>query len=216
MSKYNEYAKRLDKVFRDVVREYNDLVLSVDAAQRTVDSYADARDGMGIAKKSAAITMLNATKEEVHRNSQKLFEQFYRDVDGLTMELKAAAANEYAVNPTDVDANAMELLKSGIMTGADYAAMVERFSNNSTMLRLIGKYADEARKTTDDVAERQKFAVAIADARNKSVGVVERFEHLARTAKIYSGGKIPDRAQYVQSMQGNWDKPEVQAAIENF
>lgn len=216
MSKYNEYARRLDKAFRDVVREYNDLVLSVKAAQKTVDSYANARGSIDVAKKNAAIATLNATKEEVHHNSYKLLDQFCRDVDGLTMELKAAATNESVVNPKDIDANAMELLKSGIMTGADYAAMVERYSNNTTMLRLIGKYADEARKTAEDVAERQRITVAIGDAQKNSIGVVEQFEVLARTAKIYSGSNSPSRAQYVQSMQGHWDEPDIQAAIDNF
>lgn len=216
MSKYNEYAKRLDRAFQDVVQEYNDLILSVETAKRTVSSYADARSGIELAKKEAAITMLNATKEEASRNSRKLFEQFYRDVDGLTKELKAAAAKEYAVNPANVDANAMELLKSGIMTSSDYVAMVERFSNNTTMLRLIGKYAEEARKTTEEVAERQQFALVMSDARNKSAGVVERFERLAKTAKTYSGGRLPDRAQYVQSMQKHWNEADIQTAIENF
>lgn len=214
MSKYNSYARRLDKAFRDMVREYNDLVSSVTAAERTVSSYANARDSVEIAHKNAAIATLNAKREEFRRNSSKLMEQFCRDVDGLTMELKTD--DENFVNPKDVDANAMELLKSGIMNGSDYAAMVERYSGNTTMLRLIGKYANEARQTAENPVERQKITAAMMDTRELSTGVVEQFEVLARTAKTYSGHKIPDRVQYVQSMQKYWDKPDIQAAIENF
>lgn len=214
MSKYNSYARRLDKAFRDMVREYNDLVSSVTAAERTVSSYANARDSVEIAHKNAAIATLNAKREEFRRNSSKLMEQFCRDVDGLTMELKTD--DENFVNPKDVDANAMELLKSGIMNGSDYAAMVERYSGNTTMLRLIGKYANEARQTAENPAERQKITAAMMDTRELSTGVAEQFERLARTAKTYSGKKLPESVKYVQSMQAHWDKPDIQAAIENF
>lgn len=216
MSKYNSYAKRLDKAFRDMVQEYNDLVSSVTAAERTVDSYANARDSVEIAQKNAAIATLNAKREEFRRNSYKLLDQFCRDADGLTMELKAAAADENCVNPKDVDANAMELLKSGIMNGSDYAAMVERYSGNTTMLRLIGKYANEARQTAENPVERQKISIAMIDAQRESISVSEQFENLATIAKTYSGSNNPNRFQYVQSIQEAWDKPDIQALVENF
>lgn len=216
MSKYNEYARRLDKAFRDVVREYNDLVLSVKAAERTVDSYANARDSVEIALKNAAIATLNAKREEFRRNSNKLLEQFCRDADGLTMELKAAAADENCVNPKDVDANAMELLKSGVMNGSDYAAMVERYSGNTTMLRLIGKYADEARRTAENPVERQKISIAMIDAQRESISVADQFEELAEAAKIYCGKNAATSINYVQSMQEEWNGTDIQAAIENF
>ncbi len=216
MSKYNEFARRLDKAFRDVVQEYNDLVMTLNAAEKEVDRYSVVHSSLEAAQKEAAVAKLKAAKEEHRWNARKLFDQFCRDVDGITMDLKKAAASENVVNPADIDANAMELLKSGIMTAADYAEMVNRYSGNATMLRLIAKYANETRQMVDDPIERQRIGTAMLAAQEGSTSVVERFETLAAVAKTYCGKNAPDSIKYVQSMQEEWNGADIQAELENF
>lgn len=216
MSKYNEYARRLDKAFRDVVQEYNDLAATVAAAEQEVSRYSVVCDSVDAAMKAAAIAKLKAAKENLRCKSRKILEQFCTDADSLTMELKAVADDENCVNPKDVDSNAIELLKSGVMNGSDYAAMVKRYSGNRTMSRLIATYADEARKAAKNPVERQKISVAMVDAQKENVSVVDKFETLAYTAKTYCGRNNPASVNYVQAMQNQWNDADIQTELENF
>ena len=51
--------------------------------------------------------------------------------------------------PLTMDSNALELLKSGVLTSDDYAAFMEKYDSNPTMLKLLAHYAAEAAKATE-------------------------------------------------------------------
>ena len=62
----------------------------------------------------------------------------------LRKGLEKAVQKDGLANPEAIDANALELLKSGVLTVEDYSAFSEKYSGNSTMLKLVAKYALEA------------------------------------------------------------------------
>lgn len=47
----------------------------------------------------------------------------------------------------------MELLKAGVLTVEDYYSLAERYEGNSTMLRLLGKYALDESIASGDIKE---------------------------------------------------------------
>lgn len=120
------------------------------------------------------------------------------------------------MNPADIDSNALELLKSGIMNVADYSAMLDRYSGNSTMLRLIGKYADELRQTITEASTRQQIAAIAIRAKESSTDEAGSWRELADAAKIYSGARSPRSPGYGQSTQKHREDAAIQAAIANF
>lgn len=210
MGKYNSYAANLNALFRNTVEQYNKLCWSVEAAERAAER------GSTPAQKEASRASLRAAKETFNRGVAELFAQHECAVDKLTAEVKKAVADDDIVNPSDIDANAMELLKSGIMGVSDYAAMLDRYNGNKTMLRLIGKYADNARQSMTNTEERQRMAVISMSTNKNGTSVVDAWENLAFAAKTYSGKNNPHSASYVHAMQRHWDDANIQNALRDF
>jgi hypothetical protein len=66
----------------------------------------------------------------------------------------------YRATPEKLDTNALELLKSGILTDPELSEMAEKYADNATMRRMIGKYAQErADKDRENVSMRQLAVV---------------------------------------------------------
>lgn len=217
MSKYNSYAQRLNDLFHETATEYKKLADAVEAAERELQQYPEHHPGTVYeAKQLAAKAALTAAQEVFRHDVNALFSRYEKGVDSLTAELEKAVQSECVAKPADIDGNALELLKSGIMTASDYAAMVEQYSSNATMSRMILKYADEQRKTMSDTVERQQMTAVTMRAKANSTGEASGWGELVTTARIYSGVKEPMRAKYVQGIQTYWDKPDIQEAIRNF
>lgn len=56
----------------------------------------------------------------------------------------------FGVVPEALDVNALELLKSDILTDDELRALADSYSNNVTMKRIIGKYVIDRGNATDD------------------------------------------------------------------
>lgn len=216
MSVYNQYAKKLNKAFQDMAEEYGRLAAAVNGAKNRLNDYPESHPGTVYdAEKRAAQARLDAETAKLNTEAPRIMERFCDTVDSLTAQVKKAVADGNVVNPAEIDGNALELLKSGVMTVSDYAAMVDRYSGNKTMLRLIGKYADDARKDAQG-EDRQRLAAVSIAARENSTGAVDQWEWLASAAKTYSGKNSSRSVSYVQAMQEHWNEADIQAAIENF
>lgn len=217
MSVYNQYAKKLNKAFQDMAEEYGRLATAVNGAKNRLNDYPESHPGTVYdAEKRAAQARLDAETAKLNTEAPRIMERFCDTVDSLTAQVKKAVADSNVVNPAEIDGNALELLKSGVMTVSDYAAMVDRYSGNKTMLRLIGKYADDARKDAQGAEDRQRLAAVSIVARENSTGAADRWEWLASAAKTYSGKNSSRSVSYVQAMQEHWNEADIQAAIENF
>ncbi len=57
--------------------------------------------------------------------------------------LEAHLQSFYTASPDKVDRAALDLMQSGLLTGDEVENMAERYRDNVTMLRYIGKYAKE-------------------------------------------------------------------------
>lgn len=224
MSKYNEYARRLDKAFREVTTGFHALYTAVDREKKNVGQYGNRwGDAAFNAKRHAAEAKLSEAKANLEQGGGDLLHQFDTTLRELDASLRAAIAADTAVVPSDIDTNALELMKSGIMTAADYEQMVERFGENShsygnnTMLRLIGKYASEAATAMGDEnsAERTRLNVIAMKASKNFAGVLNEWEGLMNTAH-YIARRTPGSASFCEAMEANWGQEAIQAAIENF
>lgn len=217
MSKYNHFARRLNDLFHETAAEYASLAEALEKAEQEAQKYTEHHPGTVYeAKQMAAKAALSAAKEVFRHGVNDLFARYEKGVNDLTAELEKAVQGECVAKPADIDNNALELLKSGVMTASDYAAMVDQYSSNATMARIIHKFADERRQTVTDAAERQQMAAITMRAKAHSTGEASGWGDLAETARIYSGAREPMRAKYVQDMQKRWDSPEIQAAINEF
>ena len=89
--------------------------------------------------------------------------------NSLRRQLEVAIAEKFSANPSDVDPNTLTLLQSGILRPSEYVRLYER-ATNSTMRRLIGKYAGEAAKNDQDTESARILRNVDYMSRNGSGG----------------------------------------------
>ena len=116
------------------------------------------------------------------------------------------------VNPDAINSNALELMKSGVMTSGDYAAFIKKYGNNPTMLRLISHYSAEAAKAQDNSGEAVALN-AISEACQSWKGkVLQKFDDLSDYCGDITGHEEPDEVSRVSE---KWDELSLNA-VENF
>ena len=143
MSRYNDYARRLDSAFKEARDEHARLVNDLNKAKTELEHAKAWRPSESKQEKETAIMRATVTYKDAEnalRNSTA-----WESFNSKRSELRAALAAELQANsivdPDAIDAAALKLLESGVMTSADYSAFAVKFDNNGTMLRLIARYA---------------------------------------------------------------------------
>lgn len=225
MSKYNVYAKKLDVAFRVAQEAYAGEVAKLNAVQKAHDAafaWSPER-AQGIAasleqaERQAATIALQAAQEAFTKAARQIMDDYQGSVESLKQELSQAVSAATLVDPAAVDANALALLNSGIMKAADYRHMLDQFTDNPTMRRMIGKYAgDAAAAARDNRQESAALRAVHIEAGRDSYSVIDTFNALADASIRYLGASAPDRHAYGLQMQSHWDDGDIREAIDNF
>lgn len=100
-------------------------------------------------KYNGEIAVIRSELDSLISKTSQSFSEVREDVDKFFGDM-------YRATPEKLDTNALELLKSGILTDPELSEMAEKYSDNATMRRMIGKYAQErADKDRENVSMRQ-------------------------------------------------------------
>ena len=210
MSRYNNYAKSLDRAFKEARDEHTRLVSELSKAKAELESAKTWRPNESKQEKETAImraTVAYKDAENALRNSTA-----WESFNAKRSELRAALAAELQANsivdPDAIDAAALKLLESGVMTSADYSTFAVKFDNNGTMLRLIARYAGEAAKNTEDRTEAATLnAIALACRSGQGEGLA-RWDSLSEIADRCSGQSITGArggADHIANMAAHWE-----------
>lgn len=211
MSKYNSYAKRLDSVARTAFDEWGKAEESYKKAKQAADNYPPAHGMVNAeyAAKSARAQADYAEAKHAYEQAEKAFRGRVQDVQAICRELTAAVEADYIVDPARLDMGTVELLKSGMLTAADYDRLAQQAlaGNNLTMLRMIGKYAQDAadalsaKEGTGDKQAMALRSVAMSCNRNPASARVEDINALAEIfAKCASN---PGMIKHWDELTGN-------------
>ena len=211
MSRYNNYAKSLDRAFKEARDEHTRLVSELSKAKAELESAKTWRPNESKQEKETAImraTVAYKDAENALRNSTA-----WESFNAKRSELRAALAAELQANsivdPDAIDAAALKLLESGVMTSADYSAFAVKFDNNGTMLRLIARYAGEAAKNTEDRTEAANLnAVALACHGGQGRALLNEWDSLSEIADRCSGQSITGArggADHIANMAAHWE-----------
>ena len=99
-----------------------------------------------------------------------------------------AVSQDRTASPDAVDEKALALLNSGIMDVRDFYSMEEKYSDNPTMLRLLGQYARKIAEGTDiDRSDRGALYMLADRCKNAQGGVVNNWDALSKIADYCSG-----------------------------
>lgn len=223
MSKFNDFAKEFDAAFKAARDEYAAAYDNLVQARR-VDTDAkawrpnDTAEDKQLRTATAALD-LNRAAAEFKIAGGRIWAEFDVKCKELRKGLEKAVQKDGLANPEAIDANALELLKSGVLTVEDYSAFSEKYSGNSTMLKLVAKYALEASEKTDDVEDAAALRILSDNCKTGMGTVLRAWNELEGVASYCSGRGGSSRTAidptHIISM-GKWWEELAGQSIENF
>ena len=181
-TKYNHFAKDLDAAFKAARDEY---AAAYNAVEQTRTAMQDA--GPDALKRQIATLQLQEAENKMRTETARIWAAF----DAKAAELRGALASEVqaskCVDPTAVDAAGVELMKSGIMTADDYFTLAAKYDGNTTMLRLLSKYAADAAADEDNRKDRAALITLSRDCANGTGTTLRAWDDLMNVANYCSG-----------------------------
>nr|DAD98950.1 MAG TPA: hypothetical protein [Siphoviridae sp. ctOba29] len=216
MSEFNIFAKRLDEAFRKSCSEYNAAFHALECAQQASRDANAWRPGDSAEEKQVrtarAALKLHDAEATFNEVSARVWDNFKATRRTIRAELEQAVRTADIVKPDAINSNALELMKSGVMTSDDYAAFVKKYGNNPTMLRLISHYSAAAAKAQDGSSEAAALN-SISDACQSWKGkALQKFDDLSDYCGNITGREEPDE---VSGMIEKWDELSLNS-VENF
>lgn len=223
MSRYNTYARRLDTAFKTARDEYAEAYSSLEQArQADTDAKAwrlnDNEEDKRLRIATAALE-LNKANAAFKIAEARIWPEFDAKCKELRKELEKDVQKNSLANPDAIDANALELLKSGALTVEDYYSFAERYESNATMLRVISKYALDASENADDTEDAAALRILSDNCKTGMGTVLRAWNELEGLAGYCSGRggsrNAPTSPDFAISM-GKWWEELAGQVIENF
>ena len=225
MSKYNEYAQRLDVAFKTAREEYMEAWNQLQAAQkaeRDAQAWrAETYRGENDLRRQRAKAELLEAEHTFKATESRVWAEFDRQKEAIRRELESDVRASSTVDPDAIDANALELLKSGILTADDIFSMVNKYDSNLTMLRLISKTAKELAddKQHTDAKTRGLLYTLCNQIGNGKNSTMRNFDDLVEISNYCSGrgggGLHRTTPAHTAAMAGKWEEL-ASTAVENF
>ena len=224
MSQYNKYAQRLDTAFKTVREEYMEAWNQLQAAQKAnTDAQAwraETYRGENDLRRQRAKAELLEAEHTFKATESRVWAEFDRQKEAIRRDLESDVRASSTVDPDAIDANALELLKSGILTADDIFSMVGKYDSNITMLRLISKTAKElADDKNTDAKTRGQLYVLCSQIGNGKNSTMRNFDDLVEISNYCSGrgggGTQRTTPAHTVAMAGKWEELSGNT-VENF
>ena len=216
MSKFNSYAKKLDEQARAAFKAYRDAEAAYKKAEQKAREYPQ-RHGMVDAQYAAKSARAQADfleAKQAYDTARRTFRDSDTQFNGMRSELAAAINDAYSVDPAKLDSNTLELLKSGILNGSEYAKLLNeaKAANNPTMVRMIGKYAADAAAARGEKYgqnDEQARAMRLTEYESRNFTGGDRLEAFDNMVELYH------RCTNNPGMIDHWDEFTADT-VENF
>ena len=202
MSKFNHFIRQINDIAAEAFKEYAAAETAYKNAESKKNAYPR-RNGLG-----ADYTAKSARYEADYAEALAAYDKFrkngfygYRQrMDEVRKEFVAAVESHFTADPAALDMATLELLKSGILSAAEYNRLMDKAinDNNHTMARMIGQHAKAAAENTTD----RDTATALRSVSYKSNGMngsnyVEAFDFVTH---------LYDRCSNNPALYAKWDE----------
>lgn len=164
MSKFNNYAKRMNEIANGTFEEYRRAEAAVKSAESRSRAYPrrNGADPAYMAKSARAEADFAEARNAFEQVRRHLFDDKRREIAAVRAELEKALGDEYAADPSKVDMNTLALMNSGILTAAEYNRLIDASTaaGNHTMVRLLAQSAsDMAEKSKSDSDTARNYRI---------------------------------------------------------
>lgn len=205
MSQYNHFAKDLDTAFKEAREKYTAAYNAVEQARKAMqDAGTDAM------KKQIVTLQLQDAETNLRKEAVRIWAEFDAKAADLRRALEKEVQTRNLADPSAIDNNALELMKTGVLSVDDYFGFADRYDGNPTMLKLIGHYAKEAADSTDDRKDRVALAVLAQDCAKGTGKTLKAWDSMMTAANYCSGrggnGQRRDSPGVTLSMGEWWEQ----------
>lgn len=214
MSKYNSYARNLDAAFRAARDEYTAVYNELAKAKENASAA-----GLDAVKKQIATLQLQEAENKMRTETARIWAAFDAKAAELRSALEKEVQTSNLADPSAIDSNAVELMKTGVLTVDDYFGIADRYDGNPTMLKLIGHYAKEAADSTDNRKDRVALTVLAQDCAKGTGKTLKAWDSMMTAANYCSGrGGSGNRRPTpgVTLSMGEWWEQLAGEIVENF
>ena len=182
MSKYNSYARNLDAAFRAARDEYTAVYNELTKAKENASAA-----GLDAVKQQIATLQLQEAETKMRQEAARIWTEFDAKAADLRRALEKEVQTSNLADPSAIDSNAVELMKTGVLTVDDYFGLADRYGENPTMLKLIGHYAKEAADSADDRKDRVALTVLAQDCAKGTGKTLKAWDSMMTAANYCSG-----------------------------
>lgn len=214
MSEFNHFAKELDAAFRTARSEYAAVYDELTKAKENASAA-----GLDAVKQQIATLQLQEAEKKMRQETRRIWAVFDAKAAELRSALEKEVQTSNLADPSAIDGGAVELMKTGVLTVDDYFSFADRYSENSTMLKLIGHYAKEAADSADDRKDKVALTVLAQDCAKGTGRTLKAWDSMMTVANYCSGrGGSGDRRNIPNVTLGMGEKWEQLSGeiIENF
>ena len=203
MSKFNNYARKLNEIANATFEEYRRAEAAVKSAESRHNAYPrrNGADPAYMAKAARAEADFVEARNAFDQMRRHLFDDKRKEIAAVREELEKAVFDAFAADPKAVDGNTLALMNSGIMTADEYSRLIDSAiaSGNYTMTRLLAKSAaDMAEKTTGDADVSRSYRLVSHKGKGANGHeYMEAFDFLASTF---------NRCERNFALTGKWDE----------
>ena len=211
MSKFNNYARKLNEIANTTFEEYRRAEAAVKSAESRYNAYPrrNGADPAYMAKSARAEADLAEARNAFDQMRRHLFDDKRKEIGSVREELEKAVFDAFAADPKAVDMNTLALMNSGILTAAEYNRLIDASTaaGNHTMVRLLAQSAkDRADKVNDSDTAREYRLVAQKGKGANGREFLEAFDYM---------GDVFNRCERNFSLAGKWDELTADV-VENF
>ena len=203
MSKFNDYAKKMNEIANGTFEEYRRAEAAVKSAESRYNAYPrrNGADPAYMAKSARAEADLAEARNAFDQMRRHLFDDKRREIAAVRAELEKTVFDAFAADPKAVDSNTLALMNSGIMTADEYSRLIDSAiaSGNYTMTRLLAKSAaDMAERTKGDADVSRSYRLVSHKGKGMNGSeYMEAFDCLCRTF---------DRCERNFALSTKWDE----------
>ena len=211
MSRFNNYAKRMNEIANAAFAEYREKEAAVKSAESRYNAFPrrNGADPAYMARSARAEADLCEARNAFDQMRRHLFDDKRREIAAVRAELEKAVFDAFAADPKAVDMNTLALMNSGILTAAEYNRLIDASTaaGNHTMVRLLAQSAkDRADKVNDSDTAREYRLVAQKGKGANGREFLEAFDYM---------GDVFNRCERNFALAGKWGELTADV-VENF
>lgn len=185
MSEFSKYAVKVNEIAKAAFAKYRMAADGMKFAEEMRRKYPQQAGLVNAeyAAQSARVYADYLTAKESMKRAQEEFSSHNSEIAALRRQLAADLNAHYAADPAALDANTLELLKSGVLTPAEYSRLLNKAQTegNFTMARVIAKYAGDAAASMNqqDPRARELRAISYTASANNGSNILAAFDMMA-------------------------------------